>query len=254
MMLEILRAAGFTEGEAKVYLALLETGTTTVGPIAKKASVSYSKIHILLDKLTEKGLASHITKENARYFSASSPKKLLDYLERKRQAVDKERADIERVMPQLEGMRKSTQLLEQAEVFEGYEGLKSVYLDGLEQLAEKDEILVMGASLGAYTDKRTYGAFFEQINRLRLKKKIRYRLIYNTSFKGESGVRYWQEQPLTAVRFLMDNTPGSVNIQGNRVLIIYWAQGSPKIFVITSAVVADSFRTYFEAIWTAAKK
>lgn len=253
-MIETLRAAGLTDGEAKVYLALLETGTTTVGPLAKNAKVSYSKIHILLDKLTEKGLASHITKENARWFSASSPKRLLDYLERKRQAVDKERAEIERVMPQLEGMRKSVQLLEQAEVFEGYEGLKSVYLEGLEQLTEKDEILVMGASLGAYTDKRTYGAFFEQINRLRLKKRIRYRLIYNTSFKDESGVKYWQKQPLTQVRFLLDNTPGSVNIQGSRVLIIYWAQGSPKIFVITSQVVADSFRKYFEVLWAVAKR
>jgi len=35
---------GLTEGESKVYLALTELGSSTVGPIVKKSGVAYLRI------------------------------------------------------------------------------------------------------------------------------------------------------------------------------------------------------------------
>ena len=60
----ILQDAGLTKGETKVYLALLTMNESTVGPIAKKASVSLSKIYEILNNLAKKGLA--IGKSNAK--------------------------------------------------------------------------------------------------------------------------------------------------------------------------------------------
>jgi sugar-specific transcriptional regulator TrmB len=42
---------GLTEGESKVYLALLRTGPSTIGRIIKEARVSNSKIYDILDRL-----------------------------------------------------------------------------------------------------------------------------------------------------------------------------------------------------------
>ena len=58
-----LREAGLTEGEIKVYLALLELGSSTTGPIVDKSGISRSIIYQILEKLMEKGLVSFITKE-----------------------------------------------------------------------------------------------------------------------------------------------------------------------------------------------
>ena len=41
MIEQDLQGLGFTEGESKAYIAMLELGSTTVGPIAKKASIAY---------------------------------------------------------------------------------------------------------------------------------------------------------------------------------------------------------------------
>lgn len=248
----VLESIGLTGAEARTYLALLDLGESTVGPVAEASDVSYSKIHLLLEKLTHKGLVSTITKQKTRHFIAATPKKLLDYLDRKQAAMDAQKEQIKSILPQLEDRQQQLRVPEGAQLYEGYEGLKTVYEEGLAQLKKGDEILVLGASQGTYTDKRRYEVFFQQINRQRLEKGVSYRIIYNANLKGTPGAQYWQQQKSTAVRFLLDHTPGSVNIQGDRVLIIYWAQGEPKVFLITSAVVAASFRQYFEAIWNAA--
>ena len=244
---------GLTHSEAKVFLSLSELGATTIGPIAERSGAAYSKVYLLLEKLMKKGLVSTITKSKTKYFQAASPRKLLDYMDRKQESIKEQRQKIEQAIPQLEGIMSQLLLPERAEMYEGYEGLKTVYEEGLSKLRKGDEILVMGASLGAYTDKDKYSLFFKQINRIRQEKGIKYKIIYNQNFKGEPGVRFWQEQKLTEVRFLLENTPGSVNIQGDRVLIIYWAKDSPKVFVMTSQIVADSFRQYFNALWQVAK-
>lgn len=250
----LLKEIGLTDSEARVYLALSELGTTTIGPIVDRSGAAYSKVYVLLEKLIKKGLVSTITKSKTKYFQAAPPKKLLDYMDRKQDSIREQRQKIEQAMPQLEGMMNQLLMPEHAEMYEGYEGLKTVYEEGLSRLKKGDEILVMGASLGAYTDKDRYSLFFRQINRIRQEKGIKYKIIYNKRFKDDPGVRFWQDQKLTQVRFLLENTPGSVNIQGDRVLIIYWAKGDPKIFVMTSQVVADSFRQYFNALWDIAKE
>ena len=40
MEISALREAGLTDGETKIYLALLELGTSTTGPIIEKSKVS----------------------------------------------------------------------------------------------------------------------------------------------------------------------------------------------------------------------
>ena len=44
MIEEILHQIGLTEGEIKVYLSLLELGSTSTGKIIKKSHISGSKV------------------------------------------------------------------------------------------------------------------------------------------------------------------------------------------------------------------
>lgn len=250
---EILEKMGLTKAEAKVYLALFDLKNSTIGPLAKKSDVSYSKIQILLDKLVEKGLASYIITNKVKYFSPTNPSKIMDYLERKRIDIEQQETEAKELIKRLSG-KSSPQKEEKAQIFEGYEGLKSVYDEGLSLLKKGDEILVLGASLGVYTNSVKYKRFFEKINLIRQEKGIKYKIIYNENLKNEEAVIAWKKMKNTEVRFLLQNTPASINIQGNRTLIIYWAKEEPKVFLITSEVVTDSFRKYFEELWKLAKK
>ena len=83
MNLELLRNIGLTDSEIKVYLALIELGSSTKGPIVDKSKVASSKIYELLEKLMQKGLASYVIKSGVKYFESAPPLRLLDYIKEK---------------------------------------------------------------------------------------------------------------------------------------------------------------------------
>ena len=61
-MKQALEKIGLTEGEIKVYLALIELGSSSITSIIKKSGISGSKTYEVLDRLASKGLIAHITK------------------------------------------------------------------------------------------------------------------------------------------------------------------------------------------------
>ena len=64
MELELLKEIGLTDSEIKVYIALLELGSSSKGPIVDKSHVASSKIYELLEKLMQKGLVTQVLKSN----------------------------------------------------------------------------------------------------------------------------------------------------------------------------------------------
>lgn len=60
MNTQILEDIGLTNAEIKVYLALLELGTATAGPILEKSHLQNSVVHMTLNKLIEKGFVTFV--------------------------------------------------------------------------------------------------------------------------------------------------------------------------------------------------
>ena len=56
----ILEDIGLTNAEIKIYLALLELGTSTAGPILEKSGLQNSVVHMTLKKLVDKGLVTFV--------------------------------------------------------------------------------------------------------------------------------------------------------------------------------------------------
>src|SRR3989344_7793587 len=117
---------GLTEGESKVYLALLKQGSSTVGPIVKEAKVAYSNIYEILDRLLEKGLVSFIIKEKTRHYQAAQPSQLQDYLEKKESQLAEEKSILKKLIPELEKLQEQTHR-QQAEIFLGLKGMKTAF-------------------------------------------------------------------------------------------------------------------------------
>ncbi|MBU1270375.1 MAG: helix-turn-helix domain-containing protein [Nanoarchaeota archaeon] len=81
--IDILEDLGLSEAEAKVYLALLETGSTLAGPIIKKTGLHRGTTYQILQRLIEKGLVSYVIKAGKRYFEATDPNRFLAILKEK---------------------------------------------------------------------------------------------------------------------------------------------------------------------------
>src|SRR3989338_11592767 len=120
----VLKQLGLSEGEIKVYFALLELESSTVGKIIEKAGVPDSKIYTIMEKLKEKGLASFVIKNNVKHFQASDPKNILRLLNEKEKAIIAQKKEIEeKILPEIEKKRKLTEDKQEAVVYESMEGL-----------------------------------------------------------------------------------------------------------------------------------
>src|SRR3989338_11627246 len=119
METEILEDIGMTQGEIKVYLALLELGETTAGFIKKKTKLQNSVVHLCLGNLIDKGLVNYVEKGKRRFYTATEPEKLLGFLDEKRRRL-------QGILPAL--LRKQKEAVKyKVNIYEGQKGLKVIH-------------------------------------------------------------------------------------------------------------------------------
>lgn len=248
METRVLEDIGLTKGETKVYLALLDLGQSTTGDIVKKSGVSTSKVYKILDKLIEKGLASYILKRKVKHFKVADPSKILDYLEEKERTLESRKKEITELLPALKIKQKLAAIEQEAEIYEGMEGLRTVFDDIINTLEKNDTQLVFGAGAGAQENR--YLSFFHLFHKRRERKGIKAKIIFNEDVRGK--FKSQEESPLVKVKYLPQTTPAAINIYGNKTIIALLTE-KPIAIVIKSKEITNSFRSYFEIMWQIAK-
>ena len=249
-MVSNLKSIGFTDGEEKVYIALLKLGSSTTGPIAKEAGVSRSKLYEIIEKLSKKGIVSHFKKNNVSHFQAAHPKRIAEYLQEKEEDIKKQKDDFEKKIPFFEQFLNQPKIKQEAEVFEGMEGIKNVREIVLNNMKSGETILYFGNPSSGHEHVLGY---WDDWNERRIKKKITAKIIYNPDSK-EYGERR-KKQQYTEVRYLPQKgkTPAWIEIYGKTVAIVMKYK-TPMSIVINNEFVAESFKTYFEILWNVSLK
>ena len=72
-MIELLRQLGFSEKEAKVYLAGLELGASSVKKIALQAGVNRTTTHVILQLFIRRGLVTVFESRGRNFFAVEDP-------------------------------------------------------------------------------------------------------------------------------------------------------------------------------------
>jgi sugar-specific transcriptional regulator TrmB len=248
-----LRKIGLTDGEVRVYTALLDLGPSSTGPIVKDSGISSSKVYPILDRLIGMGLVSYITRGSRRVFQTTSPSKIIELLDKRKKEIEDQKKDIRDIIPNLVKRQKSLMHKHEATIYEGYRGVKTYYRGLLKELKKGDERLVFGARSG-YPVAKGAQYFFQAYHRDWVKKGLRTKLIYNKDLKGSRSTEYFEQSPLTQVRYLSQVTLSSIAIQRDVVDMLIWTKDTQLVFVIKSKEVARTFREYFDVLWNMAKK
>ncbi len=243
-----LKKIGLTGGEVKVYTSLLELGPSSSGPIIKQSGVSGSKVYPILDRLVFMGLVSHVKHGNKRIFQTTSPTKILELLEKKKEEIEKQKKEIRDIIPALLKKQKSLKSPHEAMIYEGYKGVKTYYKGLLENLKKGDERLVFGARPG-YPIARGARYFFQNYHKKCVAKGIRTKIIFNKDIKGTKATKFFQDSKLTQVRYIPQVTLSSVGIQKDMVDMLIWTKETAMVFVIKSREVARTFKEYFGVLW-----
>ena len=79
--IEDLKKYGLSEKEARLYIALLKLGPSTVNNIAEEADIVRTTTYEILKKLREEGIVASMTLNNILNFEAADPEKLAQILD-----------------------------------------------------------------------------------------------------------------------------------------------------------------------------
>ena len=248
--MEVLRKAGLTDGETKVYLALIRTGETTIGKILEESAVTKSIIYRILERLIEKGLVSYVIKGEVKRYQAAPPNRLLDYLDTQKENLEETRKELAKVIPEIILQRSSTKL-NQVTIYEGFKGIMTVYEKRFEKLKEGDEYLNLGLPA---KQPEHYHAFWGRDHILRAKKKIKAKLLYDVDVSDDTLINRNGYKYCDARRMPMDiETPAWVLIYKDTVIIAIPQGTHPFAIEIVNNEVADSFKKYFNWFWENSK-
>ncbi len=244
---KILGDVGFTEGESKVYLALLKLGESKVGPIITDSYISRSKVYDILERLIEKKVVSKLEKNGILVYRALPPHALLNMIKNKEKQLKQEEELLQKVLPQFALLRpkEKTNIM----VYEGFEGFKSMIDRTIEELEKNDIYEAMGISKTTES-MRHYARKIYEAQKI---KKFKARSVFD-----EKGAYKIMERrtPLHEIRVLPKNweTPALFTIYKHTVGIHTGGEESIVSIVIVNKEIAKSFRATFKAMWEISKK
>jgi sugar-specific transcriptional regulator TrmB len=238
----VLEEIGLTQSEIAVYIALIELGSSSTGPIVDKSRTNASKIYIILDKLIQKGLASYILKNNVKYYEAAEPERIFDYMDEKQKKITKQTASLATIIPELKLKQQLSSAISRATVFEGMKGLHAAFYGAVEKLDKDEEVLAMNIPKQSPELKRFFLKFVNYLSDQNIPDKC----IFN--YQAADAPEQYKDLNVE-VKFAETTTPASINIIGDSVIIFPSDNDKLILFLIEDKNTAQSFRVQFYNQW-----
>lgn len=239
---------GFSDKEAKVYIASLEMGPAPVQRIAEKSGVKRATAYVMIESLMDRGLMSSFQKGKKSLFVAESPKRLLVMLENEKKAIERKRERLKGILGDLLAFTGAAGEHAVVSYFEGLNGLTTLHQEILTSRS-KDILNIVSlddaAKIGLANDDVL--SFREQL----LKKRVNVRIIY-TSSEGEIKLskeekKKWDVRMIASKDFPLH---GEITIFGDKVAAFSY-KGKILATLIESKEIAQAVRVLFSLAWKA---
>lgn len=229
-----LEEIGFTNGEINTYLALLELGEVKVGAIIERSMMASSAVHNSLNTLLEKGAISYIKKGKIKFYKPIKPKQLLDLIDLKKEKLIS-------IIPELELKQNLSQNKQEAEIFEGSNGVVSMLNILIEDMKKGDKYLYF--SLNTRDLNEEIQEFFSRYD---MKRKERGIVVLGLAPKEVK--KFMKSRKHIQMRFTKLPIPEGIAICKNRIGIFSWGK-TPVGYLIKSKQVSEMYTNLFFKIW-----
>jgi predicted transcriptional regulator len=240
---------GLTEVEFKIFRKIIEKGETALWPVIKDLGIHKGTAYNSIRRLEEKGLIGFKEVNKVNVYSANVLY-LKSLLEKKKEDFKDSTSSIEEIIKIVESKKKEGEP-GKVNVLVGDGGFKT-FFNGLFDWAHKNrkEYLFMGRGNEILMH---FGLEYYRFTQEKKKKLgIKNRVILNELTRTEPVSRH----VFGNVRYLKMNyiSPVSTWIFGDNVAIGLWGTKPLLTILIESKGAADSYRSYFEALWKTASK
>jgi sugar-specific transcriptional regulator TrmB len=242
MNTKALQGLGIGEKAAKVYLAGLALGTTSVQELARKSGLKRPTVYLHVDELVKQGLFEHVSINKKKYYRAVEPQVLEERLK-------SNLATLQAELPTLTALRAETFGRPQVQVFEGEEGIRQVYRE-----MKKAHSLRIWSNIGPVS-----GAFHDtnmEIAEAMGEKGAGIREIIADNKESRRYARLVAKiiGPSYAVRTATAEGLHNDTIVYDNVVALFRLHGLNMFVVrIEDPTIADSMRAVFEMAWKTAR-
>ena len=248
-MLDILKNIGLTPSEAKVYETLLKTGKNSASGILTKANLNSGRIYEILTSLENKGLVSSIKEGKTRYFQASPPERVLDYLNQKIETISAQKNDFEKILPELKKTYSYNKPETNIEIFIGVKGQKTAYDILLSESNKDKELIILGVAEKSKYSKEVIDLLRFHVYKRRKELKLKVRKIADP--KGRNEQVYTEDN--SEIRYLPYTSTTALEVLGDITMMLLYTDPIITIVIKDKKVAAD-YKKQLEFLWTIAKK
>jgi sugar-specific transcriptional regulator TrmB len=235
---KLIEGLGFSDNEARVYLACLESDNGSNTLIAKRSELNRVTNYEILKRLMERGVVAEVGGTKVKRFSAVEPKTLVRISKEKVLAA-------EEALPALTALTDKERSRPRISFYEGIEGIKSIYEDSLNA---KTELLTFTNS----DDVRSLlgDTYVDRYVQERMKRNIFLRGLVPDTQKGvvekEIAESVFREVKLFSnAAFPIGN---EIMIYDDKIAVF---SGADKIgLIIQNKPLAESFRSIWNMAWS----
>ncbi len=245
----ILEKLGLSPNEAKIYLSVLENGESSVGKISLHAKIHRRNVYDAIRRLLDKGLVFEVWSSKESMYGVVDPEKLRELL------VEKQ-TELELAMPELINKYQQTNSDQASFMFEGYQGMKNI----LRQIVKTNSKVYTLGGKGQWFDPNLdieREIFFKTAN----KQKIKFQILFDHQALDRFPQLQNYYKGMGDYRILPADydTSCTIHIYGDYVVIyngVGYGKLDPncKFFIMKSEGIANSYRSWFEFMWTRSKE
>jgi len=252
-MITQLKTLGLTDKEARVYLAALELGTSSVQKIARKAGVNRATTYVMIDMLTQKGLVTSYKQDKKTYYAATHPAQLLRLLEQKKVDLKEKEKELKKdLLPELLSIHNIAGNKPKVRFFEGEKGLEAIRNDIVES---KPKIIIEFINLDAAYENYPP---CKNDHRHKMNKKlgnIKRKIIYYSEKpenklknKGNRKTRHISKKDL-GFEF-----PGEIVLYNNKIVLALFNQEQKIGVMVENKELYQTFKALFKIAWDLLKE
>lgn len=235
-MIELLISLGFSEVEAKMYLANLSIGIAGVSILAKRAGMNRTSGYSVLAELKQKWYVKEYLRWNTKYFEATDPEDILDMFHKKIKKLDK-------ALPEIKAMSQKYTESPKVRYYQGLEEVKQLYIKRLQD--NPSEIKIFKAWIEREKEKEKLKAFSKEVAKKTRAQKVEIICNSSTSSEEEDARENTKRKVLTKNDIYL---PTSIKIYGNKVQFVSLKNHLFGV-EIENQDIADSLRQMFDYIW-----
>lgn len=238
---QLLQKIGFSQNEARVYLAALESGLSSAQNIAAKAGLQRTTTYSVLKYLVNRGVVGKSQIRGKTKYKAEPPAKLIATIKDLEQEIEKQ-------LPEFEAVYNASEKKPKIIFYEGKQAIQNIYDDTLRE--KPTEILEWNTD--AYFDYPTVDPTYIA---KRMDLDIRAKRIAGSSSRWQTKHKTYDASELAETLIVPKEKfwpTVEVNIYGNKVAFMNYAD--EMSIIIENKAIAEAMKQAYYLSWLGARK